>query len=220
MFDLQVEAIKAADQLQRRRRASTDDANGSVKFPAAGGFLEGIEDANPDGGDTAGNCNALAGHQSKYAFRIDMGAGKNQASAEHGARVREAPGIGMEHGSDGQNGVKAANAKDFVEATCKGVQDQRAVRINDAFRIPRGAGGEAHGGAVVFVDLRIAEIVAGFGEELFVIQVAFGNGIAAIGHDDDVLMGNIFGIFFEERHKDIINQEEAVVGRFGDGSNF
>src|SRR6266478_4841820 len=127
MFDLQVEAIEAADQLERRRGASTNDANGNVEFPATGVFLEGIEDANPDGGDTASDGNALTGHQAKYAFRIDMRAGENQARAEHGARVREAPGIGMEHGSDRQDGVEAAHAKNFAEATRKRVQDQRAV---------------------------------------------------------------------------------------------
>src|SRR5712691_13453060 len=127
MVDLQIEAIEAADQFKRRRGATADNANGSVKFPAAGVFLEGIKHANPDRGDAASNGYALAGHQAKNGFRIDVRAGENQARAEHGAGIRQAPGVGMEHGSDGQNGVKAAHAKTFAEATRKGMQHQRAM---------------------------------------------------------------------------------------------
>src|SRR6266404_2734278 len=140
MFDLQIEAIEAADQLERRGGASTNDANGSAEFPAAGIFLKGLEDSNPDSGDTASDSNALADHQAKNTFRIDTRTGEDQARAEHGAGIGQAPGVGMEHGSDRQDGVKAAHAKDFAEATRKRVQHQRAVRINDAFGLPGGAG--------------------------------------------------------------------------------
>src|SRR5229473_6227861 len=114
MFDLQVEAIEAADQLERRRGASTDNANGGVKFPTAGIFLQRFEDGNPDGGDTAGDGYALADHQVKNTFRIDTRTGENQASAKHGASVRQPPGVGMEHGSDGQDGVELGHAKNFA----------------------------------------------------------------------------------------------------------
>src|SRR5882724_5251245 len=184
MFDLQIEAIEAADQLERRGGASTNDANGSAEFPAAGIFLKGLEDSNPDSGDTASDSNALADHQAKNTFRIDTRTGEDQARAEHGAGIGQAPGVGMEHGSDRQDGVKAAHAKDFAEATRKRVQHQRAVRINDAFGMPGGAGGEAHGGAVVFVDLRIAEIIAGFGKQPFVIEESFGYAPTSIGNDN------------------------------------
>src|SRR5258706_13709097 len=220
MFDLQTEAIEAADQLERRGGASTNDANGSVEFPAGGIFLKGLEDSNPDSGDTASDSNALADHQAKNTFRIDTRTGEDQARAEHGAGIGQAPGVGMEHGSDRQDGVKAAHAKDFAEATRKRVQHQHAVRINDAFGMPGGAGGEAHGGAVVFVDLRIAEIIAGFGKQLFVIQEAFRHGVATVGHDDHALEGNILAKFFVQRQEHIVNQEEAVAGLPDDAGNF
>src|SRR5258706_71264 len=215
MFDLQTEAIEAADQLERRGGASTNDANGSVEFPAGGIFLKGLEDSNPDSGDTASDSNALADHQAKNTFRIDTRTGEDQARAEHGAGIGQAPGVGMEHGSDRQDGVKAAHAKDFAEATRKRVQHQRAVRINDAFGMPGGAGGEAHGGAVVFVDLRIAEIIAGFGKQLFVIQEAIRHGVATVGHDDHALEGNILAKFFVQRRKSIRVTRRVTLGRGG-----
>src|SRR5260370_16421041 len=92
----------------------------------------------------------------------------------------------MEHGSDGQNGVEAAHAKNFAKATGKGMQHQRAVRINDAFRIPGGAGGKAHGGAVVFIDLRIAEIIAGFRKQLLVVEESHWYAPTTIGNDNNL----------------------------------
>ncbi len=91
----------------------------------------------------------------------------------------------MEHGSDRQDGVETAHAKNFVEATTEGVQHQRAVRINDPLGLAGCAGGEAHGGAVVFIDPRIAKIIAGFREQLFVIQEAPRHGAGTEGHDDN-----------------------------------
>src|SRR5260370_9407244 len=95
MLDLKIEAIEAADQFKRRRGATAHNANGSVKFPAAGGFLEGIKHANPDRGAAASNGYALAGHQAKNAFRIDVPAGENQARAEHGAGIMQPPGVAV-----------------------------------------------------------------------------------------------------------------------------
>src|SRR5437660_396342 len=82
-------------------------------------------------------------------------------------RTRRAPS--MEHGSDRQHRVEMAHAKNFAEAARKGVQHQRAVRIDDTFGMTGRARGEAHGCAVVFVELRITKVVASIGEKEFVI---------------------------------------------------
>jgi len=73
---------------------------GASEFPAAGIFLERLENGNPDSGNAAGDGNALAAHQAKNAFRIDARTGEDQARAKHSAGIRQAPGVGMEHGSD------------------------------------------------------------------------------------------------------------------------
>src|SRR5713226_4965922 len=104
--------------------------------PAAGIFFEGIEHADPDGGDTASDAYPLADHQAKDAFWVNVWAGKNETRAKHGASVGQSPGVGMEHGSDRQNGVELAHAKHFVEAARKGVQHQRAVGIDDTLERP------------------------------------------------------------------------------------
>src|SRR3979411_664539 len=90
----------------------------------------------------------------------------------------------MEHGCYGQDRVEMAHAKDFAEAASKRVQHQRAVRINDALGMASCAGGEAHGGAVVFINLRILEVIAGFDEQLLVVQESFRYAPTAIRHDN------------------------------------
>src|SRR5258706_11308877 len=220
VLDVQVKAIEIANQFERWSSASANNANGMIEFPAAGIFFEGLEHADPHGGDTASDGYALAHHQAKHTFWVNVWAGKNETRAKHGASVGQSPGVGMEHGSDRQNGVELAHAEDFVEAARKGVQHQRAVGIDDTFRATGRAGSKAHGGAIVFIDQGIAEIVAGFGEEFFVIHVLFRDAVAAVRHNDDVFVGNSFTVFFKERQKNIVDQKEAVVGLPDDGGNF
>src|SRR6267143_1485183 len=220
MLDLQVEAIEPADELERRRGASTDDADGCIKFPAARVFLKRFEDSDPDGGHPARDGYAFTDHQAKHAFRIDIRTGEYQARPEHGACERQAPGVGMEHWSDGQDGVEMAHPKNFAEAASEGVQHQRAVGIDDAFGMAGRARREAHRRAVVFIDLRISETIAGFSEQLLVVQQSFGHAPTTIRNDN---------YFFEKRvgtellvnwQEHIVNQQEAVAGMPGDGGNF
>src|SRR5260370_19745690 len=164
MFDLQAEAVEPPDKLDRRSGAATDDADGRVEFPAARIFLEGVEDRDPDGGDAAGDGDMFADHQFQNAFWVDVWAWENEARAEHGGGKGDAPGVGVKHRRDGQDGVSLAHAKNFDEAATKGMEHERAVRINHAFRAAGGAGSEAHGGAVVFVDCGILKFGAGAGE--------------------------------------------------------
>src|SRR5947199_1197458 len=82
------------------------------------------------------------------------------------------------------------------------------------------AGGEAHGGAIVFVNRRISKIIASLRKQIFVIQETFGHGVAAIRDDDHSFEGNILAEFFVKRQEDIVDQKEPVTGLFGDSCNF
>src|SRR5713101_5335705 len=94
------------------------------------------------------------------------------------------------------------------------------MRINNAFGIAGGAGGEAHRGAVVFVDRRITKIVARFGKQLFVIQEAFWDGGGTVGADDHTFGSNILAIFLVEGQEHVVNKQESVAGMLGDGGYF
>src|SRR5882762_4792638 len=126
----------------------------------------------------------------------------------------------MEHGSDGQNRVEMAHAKDFVEATSKGVQHQRAVGIDDAFGMAGRARGEAHGCAVVFIDSRISKIVAGFGEQLLVVQQSFVYAPATILNDNRLFERRDSTKLLVNRQEHIVNQQQAVAVMLGNAINF
>src|SRR5947199_4519002 len=74
------------------------------------------------------------------------------------------------------------------------------------------AGGEAHGGAIVFVNRRISKIIASLRKQIFVIQETFGHGVAAIRDDDHSFEGNILAEFFVKRQEDKGDQKERVPG--------
>src|SRR5882762_11167591 len=126
----------------------------------------------------------------------------------------------MEHGSDGQNRVEMAHAKDFAEATSKGVQHQRAVGIDDTFGMTGRARGEAHGCAVVFVELRITKVVASIGEKEFVIYKPFRHSVGTMRNHNHFFEGSVAAELFVNGKKDVVDQQEAVAGMLCDSCNF
>ena len=53
------------------------------------------------------------------------------------------------------------------------MQHQRAVRVDDAFRIARGSGRVTHRCTIIFIDGRVLKVIARVGEEFFVVQSTF-----------------------------------------------
>ncbi len=85
------------------------------------------------------------------------------------------------------------------------MQHERAVGINDAFGMTGRAGGEAHGGTVVFIDWRISKIIAGIGKQVLVIQEAFGNSVASIRNDNGAFERRILTKFFIQGKEHIVD---------------
>jgi hypothetical protein len=79
MLDLQAETIELPDQLERRSGASADDADGGGEFPSNRFFFEGLQNTNPDGGNSARYAHTLIDHQIQKTFRVHVRAGKHQA---------------------------------------------------------------------------------------------------------------------------------------------
>src|SRR2546423_9510890 len=60
----------------------------------------------------------------------------------------------MEHGYDGEDGVRLRQANAPTDGDTKGVQDRGAVTVDDALRFASGAGGIAHRRRVPLVQVR------------------------------------------------------------------
>ena len=77
-----------------------------------------------------------------------------------------------------------------------------------------------HIAAVVFVDLRISEIIAGFSEQLLVVQKSVGYAPTTIRNDNHFFEGRAGTELLVNWQEHIVNQQEAIAGMPGDGGNF
>ena len=220
LVDAQAEAVQPPNEFYRRSGTANQNTYGCVKLPTRGIFFKGIENGDPNRRNAAGDCHFLVDHQLQDAFGIDMGTREHETRAEHGGGIRNAPGIGVEHGSNRQDGIGLAHAKRFDQATAEGMQHKSAVRVDDALGKTRRTRGETHRGSVVFVNRRVVEVGAGSSQQLFIIQKAFGHGMEAIGHDDHTFERDILAELFIDGIEHVIYEEKAVTRMFGDARNF
>ena len=220
MLDVQAKTIEPTHEFQGRSRASANDADRISEFPLRWIFFEGVENGNPNRGNATGDGHALADHQFQNALWIDVRTGKHEARTKHGRGKRDAPGVGMEHRRNGQDGIRFVHSKHFHEAATEGVQNNSAVGVDDAFGKPSRTRGEAHGRAVIFVNRRIAKISIGIRQEIFIVQRAFGNGVATVRRHDHAFKRNVLPEFFVNGIKHVVNQKKPVARMLGDGGDF
>ena len=220
MLDVQTEAVEASHKLEGWRGSSTHDLDRRGKFPAVRIFVECFEDGDPDGWNAARDGHTFRYEQSQDTFRVHIRAREHQACAEHGARERQAPGIGVEHGGNGQDGVELMQAKNFPQTASEGVQHESAVGVDDAFRTAGRPGSKTHGSAVVFLERRVLKIVACLGQQFFIVQEAFRDAAATVRHDNDFFEGGSVAKLFVHREKHIVDDEKAITGMVRDGRDF
>ena len=214
--------VECADEALGRSGASAKNANRPIEFPAAGILFEVIENTKPDGGNAAGEGHTVLLNEIEDAFAVDVGSGEDETRAGHGTGVGQAPGVGVEHGGNGENRVLLADAEGIGHSLGESVQDQRAVRVDDTLGVAGGAGGETHDRAVIFVDVGISEVVGSRGEQIFVAfeALARGDGIAGVRDDENAFEWDGSAKLFKDRQEAIIDQQKSVARRVGDGGDF
>src|SRR5262249_44366451 len=225
MHNAEIVLIERAHETRRRRGTADYQADRGGEFPATGIFFKRVKDAEPDGGDAAGDGHLLILNKVKNAFGVHVWPRKNHAGASHYATEGQAPGIGVEHRSDGEHSVVMADREAVDHAFGERVKNDGAMGVDDALGETGGAGGKAHGGAVVLIKLGIVEPIGSFGYELFVVEEPLGDvaaplGAAAIGRDDHVLERDLVAKCLEDRQEHIVNDEEAILSVVCNGGNF
>src|SRR5882672_592429 len=111
-------------------------------------------------------------------------------------------------------------AKNFPQTAGKRVQYESAVRVDDAFRTAGGPGSKTHSSAVVFVEGRVLKIVAGLGQQFFIVQKTFRDTTATVRNDNDFFERGRVAKLFVNREEDVVNDEEAIAGVIRDSGNF
>jgi len=98
---------------------------------------------------------------------------EHELAAHHGRRVRQAPGVDVEHGHHGQHGVRGLEAHGVWQRGGHGVQHGRAVRVHGALGVAGRARGVADAGSGVLVEGRPG-VVAVFGSDQVFVAVQIG----------------------------------------------
>ena len=142
-------------------------------------------------------------------FGVHVRTRKNEFRTNHNAGVREAPGIGMKHGCDREHRVVVADRKGISHGTSKRMQNQRAVGVDHSFGATRGAGGEAHGGAIVFVEFWVLEVIGGVGQEVLVTEKSARNLASAVSRDDHTLESNVLAKLLVNGKQHIIDNQKT-----------
>src|SRR5882762_10479560 len=100
------------------------------------------------------------------------------------------------------------------------MENDGAMRVDDAFGKTSRAGSETHSSAVIFVDFGIGKFLRRGGQQFFVVQKTIRNFAAAIRNDNDFFEWRIGAKFFEDRKEYVIDDEETVLRVPRDGRDF
>src|SRR5580704_10277815 len=125
----------------------------------------------------------------------------------------------MKHRRDWENRVVMADGKRVRAEFGEGVQNERAVRVEDTFGVARGARRVAHYRAIIFVHRGVMKIVACAGQQLLIVQNACRHAATTVRYDNHFLKRSIFPELLKNRKENIINDEESIGRVPGDCGN-
>ena len=148
---------------------------------------------------------------------MQIRSGEDHLHAHHHRAVRHAPAIGVEHRRHRQHAVGALQSPVIAEATDEGVQDRRAVRVDDALGAAGGARRVAHRDRIVLVVRLVVEAVGvGVGEQGFVVEELTRHRRAGEREHDDLLEAMGVGELAVQRQQHVVDDQEAVGRIAGD----
>ena len=201
--------------LRWRRPAHQRHAHGR-EVVCAGVLVERLQNAQPDGGNTGGHGDALAGHEIEQRHRVQMRTGMHLLRSYKGAGIRKSPRVHVKHGNHRHHHVALDDAATIRRERHEGVQNRRAMRVEHPLGPPRCSRRIAHGRCRALVDVvEVKTIVAGAGNQRFVVNRA-GRCLARIGEHDHVLHLHERSNLFPEWPQHAVHQHDLVVRMIDD----
>jgi hypothetical protein len=130
---------------------------------------------------------------------------QDQLASIHGSGIREAPGVHVEHGHDGENRVVAAKVQLVGERDGQGMQGNGPVRIEDSFGAAGSSRGVAQGRCIVFRELDFVPLSTCFLQEILISFAPLGEPAAAVIDDKDAFKVDFVPDLLEEVEQHIIH---------------
>ena len=146
-----VVVLERADHGRRAGRAADHGALEAAEVQVV--LLHVVEQAQPHGGHAGAEGDLLGLEQLVERLAVEVRAGHHQLGAAQGGRIRDAPGIDVEHRHDGQDHVLRRQRHGIRQGGGVGMQDGGAMAVDRALGMPGRAGGVADAGGGVLVEL-------------------------------------------------------------------
>ncbi len=209
--------------LGRLIQAAIQCAAANDDFPAAEiDILSrlGVEQHLQDGRHAMREGDLLPAPQLHQQFGL-VAAGIDLLEPQHGRGIRNAPGVHMEHRSDGHVDVIGAEQPCAVDAAHdgrqpQGVQHQLAVGEIDPFGVASGAGGVKHGGDRIFVEILECVLGAGCRQQRLILADKVGQVSGLVGQvrQQQGLFdgGQVSGHGLIKAGELAVDQHQAVIG--------
>ncbi len=171
---------EALDQGLRAGCAADDDP--THRCHRLSGLVGVIEQVEPDGRYTGAKGNFFAVDDLQQTRPVKTWSGEDQPGADHGRRIGNPPGIDVEHRHDRQDAFFGRDAEQARLIDTQGMQDRRAVRIEDALGVPRRARRVTKPRRGFLVELRPVEPVGFRRQQVFVTQDRRQGRRQVLGH--------------------------------------
>ena len=158
-------------------------------------------------GTPAVMCHPLALEGVEQRDRIEVLAGIDVLDAGEDRREREAPRVGVKHRDDRKADVVARQSERAGDR--QRMDRDRAMRVDDALRLPCGAARVAHGRGSPFVGLRVRPVVRALGGEKL-LEVDRAVGRRAFTDRDDVLEADSVLERLDERPEHLVGDQDSI----------
>ncbi len=170
-----------------------------------------LQHGHPDRRNAGGDRHFFPLEQIDQAGWIQVRPWHHQLGAEHHRGEGEPPRVGVEHRDDGKDRVALGDVHTGAEREAEGVEHERAVRVEHAFRLTGGASGVAHGRRLVLLRLGQIHRRLGLGEQRFVFQIARRHRLGRADDDDGLDGRNERANLLPERQQRFVDQQELVL---------
>ena len=214
-----VVAREGVDHRLRHGRAAAQDLRQLLGLAPA--LLELLEQPEPYRGHAPAGLDAFGFHQIVERRSVELGARQDDRTAGERRDIGQAPGIGMEQRDDGQDRAVVREQVGTRGDEEEGVQHHRAVGIEHALGLARGARRVAERAGGVLVELGPREGRRHLGQQALVAEqaahLAVGRHVLAVRHQHVGLDGlESGGDLLDQRQEGRIEEQRRVLGVVGD----
>ncbi len=210
---LHAERIERADHGRRARRAADHRTAERRKLQALA--LHVLQQAEPHRRHAGGEAHLLLLEQFVQRGAVQLRPRKHQLGAHQRHRIRQAPGIDVEHRHHRQDHVLRRAAQRIGQRRPIRMQHGGAVRIQRPLRIAGRARRVAQAGGGVLVEQRPGVLGALRGQQVFVAQHrhAGGRHVRAVGHRHPALdVRAMRREALDQRHEGQVEEDVLIIG--------